>query len=76
MMTDTVTKGAPTVIAGETYYGATDAAKYLGMARDTFKGHARRYPDRLPALRRPLTGRRAWTQATLDRYRKEWLTPT
>lgn len=56
----------PIKIDGETYYTATEAARYLDIARDTFyrnvKGNLRAY--RYGALKREY-----FRQSDLDKYR-------
>ncbi len=56
----------PRVVDGETYYNATEAARYLGIARDTFNRNVR---DRIPVYYLGALRREFFRQSDLDKYK-------
>jgi excisionase family DNA binding protein len=56
----------PRVADGETYYTVSEAARYLGIARDTFNRNLR---DRIPVYHLGALRREYFRQSDLDRYR-------
>jgi hypothetical protein len=53
-------------VDGETYYTASEAARYLGIARDTYNRNVR---DRIPVYHLGALRREYFRQSDLDRYR-------
>jgi excisionase family DNA binding protein len=56
----------PRVVDGETYYTASEAARYLHIARDTFNRNVR---DRIPVYHLGALRREYFRKSDLDRYR-------
>ncbi len=56
----------PREVDGEIYYNASEAARYLGIARDTFNRNVR---DRIPVYNLGALRREFFRQSDLDRYR-------
>jgi excisionase family DNA binding protein len=56
----------PRVVDGETYYNASEAANYLGIARDTFN---RNVKGRIPVYHIGALRREFFRQSDLDRYK-------
>jgi excisionase family DNA binding protein len=56
----------PRVEDGETYHTASEAARYLGIARDTFNRNVR---DKIPVYQLGALRREFFRQSDLDRYR-------
>ncbi len=56
----------PRVADGETYYTASEAARYLGIARDTFNRNVR---EKIPVYYLGALRREYFRQSDLDRYR-------
>jgi excisionase family DNA binding protein len=56
----------PRVADGEMYYTATEAARYLNIARDTFNRNVR---DRIPIYHLGALRREYYRQSDLDRYK-------
>jgi len=57
----------PRVADGETYYTASEAARYLGIARDTFNRNVR---DKIPVYNLGALRREYFRQSDLDRYKE------
>jgi excisionase family DNA binding protein len=56
----------PRIVDGETYYTASEAARYLGIARDTFN---RNVKDKLPVYSLGALRRDFFRQSDLDKYK-------
>ena len=56
----------PRVADGETYYTASEAARYLGIARDTFNRNVR---EKIPVYHLEALRRVYFRQSDLDRYK-------
>jgi hypothetical protein len=56
----------PRVADGETYYTASEAARYLTIARDTFN---RNVKDKIPVYHLGALRREYYRQSDLNRYR-------
>lgn len=56
----------PRVVDGEAYYTASEAARYLNIARDTFN---RNVKDTIPVYHLGALRREFYRQSDLDRYR-------
>jgi excisionase family DNA binding protein len=54
------------VVNGETYYTGSEAARYLGIARDTFNRNVR---GKIPVYHVGALRREYYRQSDLDRYR-------
>jgi excisionase family DNA binding protein len=54
------------VVDGETYYTASEAARYLSIARDTFNRNVR---DKIPVYHLGALRREFFRQSDLDKYR-------
>lgn len=54
------------VADGETYYTASEAARYLGIARDTFNRNVR---DKIPVYHLGALRREYFRQSDLDKYK-------